>query len=167
MTIQRIYRGLIAAGNSLQSPFLLAVRLYWGWQFVQIGWGKLGHLGRVTAYLTELGIPAPALSALFIAILELAGGILLVIGLGSRLIALLLACDMIVAFVTAEREALFSIFSEPDKLYAATPYTFLFACLLVLIFGPGRFSVDAILARKVVPVGGTFGLGGRALPRRS
>jgi putative oxidoreductase len=74
---------------------------------------------------------------------------------------------MLVAFITADREALFSIFSEPDKLYAATPYTFLFAFLIVLIFGPGKFSVDAILARKIVPVGGTFGFGGRVLPQRS
>src|SRR5258708_1128052 len=167
MTIQRIYRWLIAAGNSLQSPFLLAVRLYWGWQFIQTGWGKLGHLARVTGYFTELGIPAPALTAGFIAILELAGGILLALGLGSRLIALLLACDMIVAFIIADREALFSIFSPPAKLYAATPYTFLFACLIVLIFGPGKFSLDAILARKVVPVGGSVDFGGRVLPQRS
>jgi putative oxidoreductase len=44
-----------------------------------------------------------------------------------------------------DREALFSIFSDPDKFYAAAPYTFLIASLIILIFGPGKFAVDALL----------------------
>jgi len=147
-TVRRLYLWLIAAASSLQSPFLLAVRLYWGWQFIQTGIGHLTHLDKVTAYFGELGVPAPSLSAPMISTLELVGGILLVLGLASRLIAFLLTCNMIVAFITADREALFSVFSDPDKLYAAAPYTFLFASLLILIFGPGRFSVDALLAKR-------------------
>jgi len=38
---------------------------------------------------------------------------------------------MIMAYVTADREALHSIFSDPDKFYAAAPYTFLIASLIV------------------------------------
>ena len=45
----------------LQSPFLLFVRLYWGVQLVQSGWGKLHHLANVTEFFTSLGLPAPAL----------------------------------------------------------------------------------------------------------
>ena len=98
--VQRLYRLLIAAGSSLQSPFLLAVRLYWGWQFAQTGWGKLNNLERVTGFFTSLGIPFPALNAAFIGTLEFSGGILLALGLGSRLISLLLTGSMLVAFVT-------------------------------------------------------------------
>jgi putative oxidoreductase len=58
---------------------------------------------------------------------------------------------MIVAFITGDREALLSIFSDPDKFYAAAPYTFLIASLLVLIFGPGKFSLDTLLARYFQP----------------
>ena len=36
--------------SSLQSPFLLAVRLYWGWQFAQTGWGKLTNIGKVVNF---------------------------------------------------------------------------------------------------------------------
>jgi putative oxidoreductase len=43
---------------------------------------------------------------------------------------------MIVAYITADREALFSIVSIPDKFIAATPVAFLVASLIVLIFGP-------------------------------
>jgi putative oxidoreductase len=107
---------------------------------MQAGWGKLHDIGKVIGFFTELGIPAPVLNAYFVSALEFAGGLLLVVGLGSRLIALLLAVDMIVAYITADREALFSIISNPDKFTAAAPYTFLFASLLVLIFGPGLFS---------------------------
>ena len=146
--VERLYRLLVRAASSLQSPFLLAVRLYWGWQFAQDGWGKLHNLDKVTDFFTSLGLPAPGLTAAFIGGLELVGGALLAIGLGSRLIALLLTVNMLMAYLTADREALFSVFSDPDKFYGASPYTYLFASLIVLTFGPGRFSVDAWLAKK-------------------
>ena len=44
---ERYYRLLVRLSSSLQSPFLLAVRLYWGWQFLQTGWGKLNDIGKV------------------------------------------------------------------------------------------------------------------------
>jgi putative oxidoreductase len=147
-TTIRLYRLLIRTAGSLQSPFLLFVRAYWGWQFAQTGWGKLGNIHKVIGLFTELGIPAPALNAWFVSGLEFAGGILLIAGLGSRLIALLLAIDMIVAYATADREALMAIFANPDKFYAAAPFTFLLASLIVLIFGPGKFSIDGWLARR-------------------
>jgi putative oxidoreductase len=146
--IKRLYRLLITAASSLQSPFLLAVRLYWGWQFHTTGAGKLHDLAKVTDFFTSLGIPAPGANAVFIATLEFVGGLLLILGLGSRLVALLMTCNMLVAFLAADREALFSVFSDPDKLYAAAPYTFLFASLIVLFFGPGKLSVDALLAKR-------------------
>jgi len=146
--LQRAYSILVGIGNSLQSLFLLAVRLYWGWQFCQAGWGKMHRLPKVVEFFASLGIPAPALNAYFVIGLEFFGGILLALGLGSRFIALLLACDMIVAYIAADREALMSIFSDPGKFYNADPYTFLFAALMVLIFGPGRFALDYVLKRR-------------------
>jgi len=147
-TTIRLYRLLVQAAGSLQSPFLLFVRACWGWQFAQTGWGKLGNIHKVVGFFTELGIPAPALNAWFVSGLEFAGGILLIAGLGSRLIALLLAIDMMVAYATADREALMAIFANPDKFYAAAPFTFLLASLVVLMFGPGKFSIDAWLTRR-------------------
>ncbi len=61
----KYYRLLIRVSSSLQSPFLLAVRLYWGWQFMQTGWGKLSDINKVVGFFTDLGIPAPALNAYF------------------------------------------------------------------------------------------------------
>jgi putative oxidoreductase len=143
--IERIYGWFLRALNACQAPFLLAVRLYWGWQFWQAGWGKVTNIPHVTEYFTSLGVPAPALNAYFISLLEVAGGILLALGLGSRLIAFPLTIDMIVAYVLGDREALGSVFSDPDKFYAASPYTFLFASLIILFFGPGKFSLDTLI----------------------
>ena len=147
--LEKYYRLLIRVSSSLQSPFLLAVRLYWGWQFIETGLGKLSGIGRVVGFFTDLGIPAPALNAYFVSALEFGGGLLLILGLGSRLIALPLVVNMLVAYITADREALFSIFSSPDKFTGAAPFTFLVASLMALIFGPGNISLDALLQRRI------------------
>ena len=135
--------------SRLQSPFLLAVRLYWGWQFAQTGWGKLHNIAKITGFFASLNIPFPAFNAHFIAGLEFFGGILLILGLGTRLIGFLMVGNMLVAYWTADREALVSIFSDPGKFYVADPFTFLFASLIVLIFGAGYLSLDHVIAKRM------------------
>ena len=134
--------------SRLQSSFLLAVRLYWGWQFAQSGWGKLHRLDQVTEFFGSLNIPLPHANAILVSNLEFFGGIFLILGLASRLTGLILTGNMLVAYITADREALASVFSDPGKFYAADPYTFLFASAIVLIFGAGLFSIDALLDRR-------------------
>jgi len=148
-TGRTLHRRLVNLLNYLQCPFLLFVRVYWGWQFWQSGWGKLHDISKPIGFFTDLGIPFPVFNAWFVSLLEAGGGILLILGLASRLISIPLVIDMIVAYITADREALTSIFIAPDKFYAAAPYTFLFASLLILIFGPGAFSLDYLIARFV------------------
>ena len=114
-----------------QSPFLLLVRLYWGWQLAQSGWGKLHNLDKVTEFFSSLNLPHPAQMAVFIACVEFFGGIFFALGLFSRMTALVLTVNMLMAYITADREAFFSFFSDPDKFSAAAPYVFLFASLLV------------------------------------
>ncbi len=143
------YALLISLASKLQSPFLLAVRLYWGWQFAQSGWGKLHHLDKVTDFFTSLNLPLPGITATFVSGLELVGGVLLILGLGSRLISLVLTVNMCFAYWTADRDALMSVFSDPGKFYNADPYTFWFASLLVLVFGPGLFALDTLIGRYV------------------
>ncbi|QNI33890.1 DoxX family protein [Alloacidobacterium dinghuense] len=131
----------------LDSPFLLLVRLYWGWQFAQSGWGRL-HNSHAVEFFASLGIPAPGIVEPAVSCLELFGGILLIVGLASRLTGFLLACDMAVAYLTSDRDALRSIFSDPGKFYNADPFTFLFASLIVLIFGAGFFSLDYFFSHR-------------------
>jgi putative oxidoreductase len=143
--LRHLYHSFFVAIDYLRSPFLLAVRLYWGWQLIQSGWGKLHNLEKVTEFFTSLNLPMPGQMAVFISCVEFFGGIFLALGLLSRLTALALTINMIMAYVTADREALRSIFSDPDKFYAAAPYTFLIASLIILIFGPGKLCLDTVL----------------------
>jgi putative oxidoreductase len=145
--LKKLYKTFFYYLSYGQSPFLLAVRLYWGWQLIQSGWGKLHHLDKVTEFFTSLNLPMPAQTAVAISCLEFFGGIFLAIGLLSRLTSLALTINLIVAYITADRDALFSIFSDPDKFYAAAPYTFLVASVIVLLFGPGKFAVDYFIDR--------------------
>ena len=148
VSITRVAYGLFRkSADALQSPFLLVIRLYWGWQLAQSGWGKLHHIPQVTEFFTSLNIPFSHANAVFVSNLEFFGGILLILGLASRLTGLVLTVNMLVAYVTADREALSSIFSNPGKFYGADPYTFLFASLIVLVFGAGYLSIDVIIAR--------------------
>jgi len=130
----------------LRSPFLLLLRLYWGWQLAQSGWGKLHHLSNVGEYFSTLGLPMPAQMAVFIACVEFFGGIFLTLGLASRVTGLVLAVNLTMAYVIGDREALLSFFSDPDKFIAAAPFAFLMVALIVLIFGPGRISADTAVS---------------------
>src|SRR5215813_12859448 len=102
--VRNWHEKLFSLSAYLQSPFLLAVRLYWGWQLVQSGWGKLHHLDKVTEFFASLNLPAPAQTAVFISCVELFGGIFLAVGLLSRLTALVLTVNLVMAYVTADRE---------------------------------------------------------------
>jgi putative oxidoreductase len=145
--VRALYASFVKIVSSAQSPFLLVVRLYWGWQISQNGWAKLHNLPHVTEFFASLGLPAPGPTAIFVSSTELVVGILLALGLLSRVAALALTVDMTMAYVTGDRAALLSFFSDPGKFYNADPYTFLFAALLILIFGPGKISLDALLER--------------------
>ncbi len=147
--LRSAYAAAASLLNRLQSPLLLFIRLYWGWQFAQTGWGKLHHLDHVTEFFTSLGLPMPASTALFVALVEFLGGILFAVGLGSRLVSLVLFINMTVAYWTADREALLGFFTAPDKFVAADPFAFWFAALLILILGPGAFAIDRLFLREV------------------
>lgn len=130
-------------------PLLLAIRLYWGWQFAQDGWGKLTHLARVTEFFASLNLPAPGATAFVVATVEFIGGILFAAGIASRLVSLVLFVNMTVAYLSVPDDRInFShILSNPSDFYNATPYTYWFAALLILILGPGWVSVDTLVKR--------------------
>jgi putative oxidoreductase len=143
------FEGLLARiGSWLQPVLLLAIRLYWGCALVRTGWGKLHNLDGVAGYFASLQIPLPKLNAMLAASTETFGGALLVLGLFSRFVTPVLITLLMVAYFTAERDALFSIFRDPDKFTGADPFLFLYAALIVFCFGPGKLSLDALLRKK-------------------
>jgi putative oxidoreductase len=140
--ILRMYDGFVKVISALQSPFLLLVRLYWGWQLSQNGWAKLHSLPKVTEFFSSLGLPAPHATAIFVSSFEFVCGILLALGLLSRIAALGLVIDMFTAYWTADHEALLAFISNPDKFQNAASFIYLFIGLLILIFGAGKISLD-------------------------
>ena len=135
--------------TALQSLFLLIIRLYWGWQFFLTGKGKLSDLEKPTQFFQSLGIPFPHEQAILAGSTECFGGLLLLIGLASRLISIPLAIVMTVAYLTADIEVVKNIFHDPDKFLTADEFLFFYAVILVLLFGPGKFSLDWLIKRKV------------------
>jgi putative oxidoreductase len=146
--ISSLHALFVRVCNSLQSPFLLAIRLYWGWQFAVNGWHKLHGLANLTSFFQSLGLPAPAFTATFVASFEFVGGILLALGLLSRIAALGIFIDMTTAYLTADREAFTAFLSDPNKFVAGDPFIFWFVALIILIFGPGKFALDTLIARN-------------------
>ncbi len=148
---QNAYKLLIQVASSLQSVFLLVIRLYWGWQFTTTGYGKLTNIAKITDFFQSLGIPFPVLNAYLAGMTECFGGVLLLLGLASRVVCLPLMFTMFIAYATAERDALHSLFTDPDKFTGATPFLFLLTAIIVFIFGPGSFSIDRLLSRLFKP----------------
>jgi putative oxidoreductase len=143
------YEKFASLAGRAQSCLLLAIRLYWGFQFTQDGWGKLTHLARVTDFFASLNLPAPGTTAFIVAFIEFAGGILFAVGIASHLTSLVLFVNMTMAYLSVpdDRVNFFHILSKPEDFYGATPYTYWFAALLILILGPGPFAVDTLIKR--------------------
>ena len=132
----------------LRPIFLLIIRLYWGWQFFLTGKGKLTHLERTTDYFASLSIPLPKVNAILAGSTELVFGLLFLAGIGGRVVPLPLIGLLVVAYITSEQAALHAFFSDPDKFLTADPFLFLFATVIVFVFGPGKLSLDALFAKK-------------------
>ncbi len=130
-----------------QDLLLLCIRLYWGWQFYLTGSGKLSNIDAVAENFVKWGIPAPRLNVMLAGTTECVGGLFLLAGLLSRLTTIPLMVTMIVAYITADHEALVGAFSKPDDFFSAAPFLFLYASAIIFACGPGRISLDELLSR--------------------
>ena len=110
---------------------LAILRIVLGIAMLVHGWDKLsGGVGGVAGFFGTLGIPAPELMAWVVTIVELVGGILLIVGFLTQITGILLALDMLGA-ITWEKEAVFAA-----------------AALCLALAGPGAWSVDDVMAEN-------------------
>jgi uncharacterized membrane protein YphA (DoxX/SURF4 family) len=149
-TATKWYQAEIRCLGFLKSPLLLLLRLYFGWQFVVAGLGKLEHVDATATTFAGWGIPAPTLNVYMAGTTETVCGFLFLLGAASRLITIPLLGTMVVAYATAHRGEVFgNVFGDPlltvKAFVHAPPFFFLVSVLIVLIFGPGWLSVDALL----------------------
>jgi len=143
------YQLLAKSGNVFQFILLLFFRLNWGWQFFITGKGKLLGHQNVVEFFTSLNLPFPDMTAWFVGGVECIGGILLILGLASRPTGLILAINMIVAYLSVEedRQKVLNFFQDQDPFFAADPFFFLLTALLAYSFGAGTLSLDAFFKK--------------------
>lgn len=122
----------------------LFVRVALGLVFVASGSGKLHNLDNVTQYFGSLGIPAPHAQAVFVSTVELVGGLLLLLGLGTRIAALLLIGVMAVAIWTAKLPEVHGLV----ELAGTIEIAYLAAFAWLALAGAGTASMDHWLAHR-------------------
>lgn len=129
----------------------LLTRLVVGFAFYDSGSGKLKDLEKTVNFFTDLGIPFPELNAAFVARLEYYGGMLLLAGVLTRIVALLLSSTMIVALLTADRQTFIDAFTRTGEIGLSDVAPFVLGVFLswLVIRGAGSVSVDALLKRAI------------------
>lgn len=146
--LEKAYRSLIFLGGFLQSPLLLLCRLYWGGLFMMGGWGKLSDIAKFTQFLENSHFILPDFTAYLVALTELVGGLFLLVGFAARLAAIPLIITMLTAYFTVHIASIYALLQNPKIFVAESPFNFLLASLLILAFGPGRFSIDYLLEKR-------------------
>jgi putative oxidoreductase len=121
----------------------LAARLVVGWVFLWSGWTKLHNLPKMIENFKEWGIPSPEILTPFVSGVEFFGGLFLLLGLFTRIVAPPLVVVMIVAIVSAKWAQVDSL--ETLLGFEEAAYLALFGWLAVA--GPGAVSLDHLLQK--------------------
>ena len=124
---------------------LAILRVVVGVTFFMHGWQKLFQFGLagVTAAFGQMGAPLPELTGPLVSVLEFVGGAALLVGLGTRWVAALLAIDMLAAILIAHL---------PDGFFAPQgfeiPLLLLGGVVALVLAGPGAFALDRLVTRS-------------------
>jgi putative oxidoreductase len=139
----------VAAALAFLAP--LVTRLVMGQAFYQTGSGKIENFANTVGFFSELGIPLPELNAFFVSRLEFWGGLLLLVGLATRLVAAGLAATMVVALATADRATFLGALQGTGDagLTDVVPFVYLLFLGWLVLYGPEAVSLDALLVRFV------------------
>ena len=132
--------------------FPVLLRIGAGLTFLFAGWSKLGNFS--VPFFTTLGIPLPGIMGPFVTFLELIGGILLILGIGTRLVSLLLIGDMLVAIFVAKMGGAqgFLTLGLPGGWNAVRiEVMLLLSCVALLFTGPGKWSIEKNLLKREIP----------------
>lgn len=146
-TIGTLERGLATAAGHLVAPLQLATRLYVGWVFLKSGWLKVSDWEQtLSLFETEYHVPLlpPHAAAYAGAAGELVFGTLVILGLAGRASALGLFAVNAMAFISYRHVLL------QDGFEAAVGQHLLWAFMLLTlaVHGPGRWSLDGLLAGR-------------------
>ena len=130
--------------SQLQNPFALLSRVLLAALFLPAGLAKLTGFDATVAYITAVGLPAPTLAAAAALVLEIGGGIALILGFGTRFAALALALFTLIASVVFH-----AYWAAPADQAFVTQLLFFKnigvtgGLLAIAAFGAGGWSLDA------------------------
>ena len=119
----------------------LLVRIYFGYFWAETGWGKIHNLNACAHRFVGWGVPYPHISAALSGYTECIGGILLMLGLFTRLVSIALMFNMFVALVKVKMKEVTGIddFAEMDEAL------YMFILFWLMMAGPGRISIDHLI----------------------
>jgi putative oxidoreductase len=145
------YCRFAALASKLQSPLLLLIRVYIGYQCMISGYAHITHFQNTVEAFKGWNVPMPEINVAFSAITEMVCGALLLLGLAARLISVPLIGNFIVAFLAVNlsdphyHQLLRNFWNNQDVLLKDDAFPFLMTAILILVFGPGCLSIDGLL----------------------
>lgn len=144
-SIIKLYKATIEIIEKVKDLPPLLIRLVLVYGFYSTASMKWQNISGVAEWFGSIGIPLPTLNAYLAASTEAAGVILLTIGLATRLISIPLIITMIVAIVTVHLNNGFESGNNGFEI----PLYYLIMLLTLLIWGPGRISLDKFFWKKL------------------
>lgn len=136
---------LLRLAGSLDWLAPLMMRLFFGYFWLETGWGKLHNLAAFTQRFVGWGIPHPAFSAAVSGYTELIGGALIMAGLFTRLAAIPMTINMVVAIVTVQLSNIQTL----DDFVEINEPLYILVFFWLMMAGPGRASLDYVLGRAL------------------
>jgi len=149
--INKLYALFVRCLEALQAPALLAIRLVWGALFVYEGYAKFSNISSNAEYFSSLGFSSPVFMVWLSASAQLLGGILLAVGLFSRIASIPLIVTMLVAAIMDPSSHAFwgQGTDSTEAFLSQIPLVFTYMTAIVLFFGPGKWSIDHLLKDKI------------------
>ena len=140
--IARLVALVLAPSSPGASIAALVVRVVAGAILIGFGQSKFLHHTKETRAFDRYGLPAPEVFTYAIGTVELVGGILLVLGLVTRLVALALAGNMVGAIATGGRV-------DGGFVNLGLAPLLLVAMLFLVWAGAGRLALDGVFRRRL------------------
>jgi putative oxidoreductase len=137
----------------------LLARLTIGVVFALTGWGKLHSLDKVTEYFDSLHIPAAHAQAIMVSTIEFVGGVLLIVGLGTRIVSALLIGVMAVALYSTKWGDVHE-FADLNDFIGSVEFIYLIVFVWLGLAGAGALSLDHLVRRRVDAAGSAAGRAG-------
>ena len=142
--MKTLYIKFVEGTEKLRDIPLLLFRLILAYGFYEPAMMKLQNLSGIAEWFGSMNYPLPGVSAFLAMVTEVLGVILITLGLGTRLIALPMMFVMVIAVLTVH---LSNGFAAGDNGFEIPLYFFLMLFALV-VYGPGKYSVDSLIAKR-------------------